>query len=94
MMKKLITFLMLLSVFGIGNVWADEVETFNYTSLTSNPTTQNGITVSFSKGSHSNSGFWHILICIGFPSGSVSKRIRLQCRRLPAMKGTWIRFLG
>ena len=36
----------------------------------------------------------HILICTGFPGGSVSKRICLQCKRLPAMQETWIRFLG
>lgn len=59
-MKKLITFLMLLTLFGVSSVWADEVETFDYTTLTTASTTQNGITVALSKGGHSNSGYWQI----------------------------------
>ena len=36
----------------------------------------------------------HILICTGFPGGSVSKRICLQCKRLPAGHEIQVQSLG
>lgn len=71
-MKKLITFLMLLSVFGIGNVWADEA---NFNLLGNNAaTTVNGITIS--GGNTSNSGYntssGNIPITVSTESGTIT----------------------
>ena len=57
-MKKLITFLMLLSVFGIGNVWADSPANFTFTSKwNSNSQTIAPITVTFGGTTIDQNGY-------------------------------------
>lgn len=62
-MKKLLFLLLTLLITGGGNLWADETETFDYsTTITTKETTQNGITITLSAGGHStsDSGCWSI----------------------------------
>ena len=59
-MKKLITFLMLLSVFGIGNVWADNADFSFATKWKSNSQIVNDITVTFSGTTSDQTGYRRI----------------------------------